>query len=374
MQDIGRIGFSEEQADLLDAATVFCREKSPIAKVRRLIADETGYDVDVWREMGELGWLGIAAPEVYGGLGLPIGAVVPMLEQMGRRLLASPFLSTTLAAQALLVGGTEGQKQALLPKIAAGTAATLALVEASGDWNLENIQCAATDAGNGSLRLAGAKFLVCDAAAAAWIIASVTYEGRPNLVVIEKAAIPQGALRRETVIDETKRAFALSLDGVETPKANLLDPARASAAFTHIHLAANLLASAEMCGGTQAVIDYTVDYLKTRKQFGKLIGSYQALKHPIVDAYVGYEQARSHLYSAAHCFGEQGAGEISTRMAKAQADAAFSYAADRAIQFHGGFGFTYDCDAQLYRRSAIWHAAQYGDGAYHKRRLAQLLL
>ncbi len=374
MQDIGRIGFSEEQADLLDAATVFCREKSPIAKVRRLIEDETGYDVDVWREMGELGWLGIAAPEVYGGLGLPIGAVVPMLEQMGRRLLASPFLSTTLAAQALLVGGTEGQKQALLPKIAAGTAATLALVEASGDWNLENIQCAATDAGAGALRLAGEKFLVCDAAAAAWIIASVTYEGRPNLVVIEKAAIPQGALRRETVIDETKRAFALSLDGVETPKANLFDPARASAAFAHIHLAANLLGSAEMCGGTQAVIDYTVDYLKTRKQFGKLIGSYQALKHPIVDAYVGYEQARSHLYSAAHCFGEQGAGEISTRMAKAQADAAFSYAADRAIQFHGGFGFTYDCDAQLYRRSAIWQAAQYGDGAYHKRRLAQLLL
>jgi alkylation response protein AidB-like acyl-CoA dehydrogenase len=374
MQDIGRIGFSEEQADLLDAATVFCREKSPIAKVRRLIEDETGYDADVWREMGELGWLGIAAPEVYGGLGLPIGAVVPMLEQMGRRLLATPFLSTTLAAQALLVGGTEGQKQALLPKIAAGTAATLALVEASGDWNLENIQCAATDAGAGALRLAGEKFLVCDAAAAAWIIASVTYEGRPNLVVIEKAAIPQGALRRETIIDETKRAFALSLDGVETPKANLFDPARASAAFAHIHLAANLLGSAEMCGGTQAVIDYTVDYLKTRKQFGKLIGSYQALKHPIVDAYVGYEQARSHLYSAAHCFGEQGAGEISTRMAKAQADAAFSYAADRAIQFHGGFGFTYDCDAQLYRRSAIWHAAQYGDGAYHKRRLAQLLL
>ena len=109
-------------------------------------------------------------------------------------------------------------------------------------------------------------------------------------------------------------------------------------------------------------------------QFGALIGSYQALKHPTVDAYVAYEQARSHLYSAAHCFGEQGVGEIATRMAKAQADAAMSFAADRAIQFHGGFGFTYDCDAQLYRRRAIWHASQYGDGAYHKQKLADLLL
>ena len=153
-----------------------------------------------------------------------------------------------------------------------------------------------------------------------------------------------------------------------------ISPARAGAALQHIHLTANLLQSAEMCGGTQAVIDYTLDYLKTRVQFGALIGSYQALKHPTVDAYVAYEQARSHLYSAAHCFGEQGVGEIATRMAKAQADAAMSFAADRAIQFHGGFGFTYDCDAQLYRRRAIWHASQYGDGAYHKQKLADLLL
>jgi alkylation response protein AidB-like acyl-CoA dehydrogenase len=372
MQDIGRIGFSEEQAEILEAAAVFCREKSPIATVRQLILDDLGHDPDVWREIGDLGWLGIAIPEPYGGLGLPLGAVVPMVEQMGRYLLAGPFASTTLAAQAVLVGGTEAQKQALLPKLAAGTAATLALVEASGDWNLANIQASAVDAGDDRLHLAGGKILVCDAAVAEWIIASVLYEGRPALVVIDRGSFPKGAIRGETIVDETRRAFAVSLDGVEASKRNLL--VGQAATLDHIHLAANLLAVAEMCGGTQAVIDYTVDYLNTRKQFGRLIGSYQALKHPIVDAYVGYEQARSHLYSAAHCFDEQGTGEIATRMAKVQADAVFSYAADRAIQFHGGFGFTYDCDAQLYRRRAIWHASQYGDGLYHKRRLAELLL
>ena len=374
MQDLGRLGFSEDQATLLDVATSFCSDKSPMANVRRLIEDETGHDPDIWREIVELGWLGIASPEEFGGAGLQLAEVVPVMEQMGRYMLAGPFLSTTLAAQAILVGGTGDQKRTLLPKLAEGEVATVALCEANDDWDLANIASTATRTATGALRLAGEKRLVCDAAGAVRIIASVMLDGHPALVLIDRASLPADALRRETIIDETKRAYSLRLDGLEVGADALLDPARAGAALQHIHLTANLLQSAEMCGGTQAVIDYTLDYLKTRVQFGALIGSYQALKHPTVDAYVAYEQARSHLYSAAHCFGEQGVGEIATRMAKAQADAAMSFAADRAIQFHGGFGFTYDCDAQLYRRRAIWHASQYGDGAYHKQKLADLLL
>jgi acyl-CoA dehydrogenase len=202
----------------------------------------------------------------------------------------------------------------------------------------------------------------------------VRFKERPALALIETAALPAGALRRETIIDETRRACALTLDSVEIPAEHLLDPERATAALAHIHLAANLLAAAEMCGGTAAVIDYTLDYARTRKQFGQPIGAYQGVKHPLVDAYLDYEQARSHLYAAAHCFAEQGTGEIATRMAKAAADGAFAFAADRAIQFHGGFGFTYDCDAQLYRRRAIWHASQWGDAGYHRKKLAELLL
>jgi alkylation response protein AidB-like acyl-CoA dehydrogenase len=374
MQDLGRLGFSEDQSSLLDVASSFCASRSPMAKVRRLIEDETGHDPDVWREIVELGWLGIAIPEEYGGAGLGLAEVVPVMEQMGRYMLAGPFLSTTLAAQAILAGGTDDQKRVLLPRLAEGAITTLALCEANDDWDLGAIAATATRTPGGTLRLAGAKRLVCDAEVATHIIASVLVEGRPALVMFERAALAPGALRREVIIDETKRSYALTLDRLEVSEDSLMDPARAASALHHIHLTANLLAAAEMCGGTQSVIDYTVDYLKTRVQFGKLIGSYQALKHPIVDAYVGYEQARSHLYSAAHCFNEQGVGEIATRMAKAQADTAMSFAADRAIQFHGGFGFTYDCDAQLYRRRAIWHASQYGDAAYHKAKLADLLL
>ena len=126
-------------------------------------------------------------------------------------------------------------------------------------------------------------------------------------------------------------------------------------------------------GASQNCIDYTVDYLKTRKQFGKLIGSYQALKHTAVDAYVGYEKAKSLLYAAAFSFEDQGQGEVATRMAAVGAGRALAFAADRAIQFHGGFGFTYDCDAQLYRRRAIFNDSLYGNIRWHKRQLSGLL-
>ncbi|PHS22328.1 MAG: acyl-CoA dehydrogenase [Robiginitomaculum sp.] len=373
MKDLGQLGFSEAQGDLMEVAKRFCRDQSPIQKVRALMEDDLGHDPDVWNEMAALGWLSIAIPEEYEGGGLGMAEIVPIMEQMGRYFLAGPFFSTSMAAQALLVGGTEVQKQNYLPKIAAGSVATLALSEQSGNWDLTAITARASHTDQG-LALSGEKFFVRDAAAANWIIASVVLDDKAALVLISRDDLPEGALRREVIIDETKRAFALKLDGITVPKSALLDPAQAEATLAHIHLCANLLSTAEMCGGTQNVIDYTLDYLRTRKQFGRTIGSYQALKHPSVDAYTGYEKARSLLYSAAHSFNEQGTGEIATRMAKAQADTAYAYAADRSIQFHGGFGFTYECDAQLYRRSAIWHASQYGDAAYHRKKLAALLL
>ncbi|MCA3753989.1 MAG: acyl-CoA/acyl-ACP dehydrogenase [Phenylobacterium sp.] len=373
MKDLGRIGFSEDQASLLEVATDFCQRRSPVATVRRLMEDEAGHDPAVWTELGDLGWLGVAIPEAYGGSGLGLAEVVPLVEQMGRRLMAGPFVSTTLVAQGLIAGGTEDQKREVLPRIAAGEAAALALAELDTDWEADSIACVATRQADGRLALSGLKVLVTDANAARRILASVRLDGAPALVLLTPEDLPAGALRRETVIDETRRSFALTLDGVVLEADQLLDPGRARAALEHLHLAANLLAAADMVGGTQACIDYTLDYLRTRTQFGKVIGSYQALKHPIVEAYTRYEQARSHLYSAAHCFNEQGTGEIAVRMAKAAADVAYSFAADRSIQFHGGFGFTWDCDAQLYRRRALWHAAQFGDAAFHRKKLARLL-
>ncbi len=373
MSNKATIGFSEEQAQLMEVATSFCRDKSPVEKVRALLSDDLGYDPAVWNELAELGWLAIAVPEEFGGIGLGLAEVVPVVEQMGRALMAGPFVSTTLAAQALSVAGTQEQQAKLLPELCAGTVATLALSEPHADWDLSHIECTATAHGADYV-LAGRKTFVENAAASAWIIASVLRDGAPALVAIERSNFRDEALRREIIIDETRRSYQLTLDGITVSHDAFLEEEKVGEALAHLHLCANLLLSAEMCGGTASVIDYTLDYLKTRKQFGKYIGSYQALKHPIVDAHISYENARSHLYAAAHNFMQQGEGEIATRMAKAESGDALSFAADRAIQFHGGFGFTYDCDAQLYRRRSLWCENQYGDAIYHRAKLADLLL
>jgi len=369
----GLIGLSEEQAELLESAAKYCRDKSSVDTVRGLIEDELGYDPAVFAEMAELGWLGIAIPEQYGGAGLELAEVVPVVEQMGRNLMGGPFLSTTLAAQALLAAGTEAQKSELLPQLATGTPATIALCEPHADWDPTHVECRAERSGAG-LVLSGTKTLVLDAASAQWVVASVSLDGAPALVLLDGEALAACERRRETVIDETRRSFRLALDGVTVPEGALLDVALAPAALARLELAGALLATAELVGGGPSCIDYTVSYLNTRKQFGKPIGSYQALKHPVVDAHVRIEQARSHLYGAAHTFENPEQGEIAVRMAKAHAGPALAYAADRSIQFHGGYGFTYECDAQLYRRRALWGESQYGDALHHRRKLADLIL
>ncbi|MFC4292525.1 acyl-CoA dehydrogenase family protein [Sphingorhabdus arenilitoris] len=371
--EFANLGYSEEQIELLDVAVNFCREKSPIDKVRALMDSETGYDAAVWAEIAALGWTAIAIPEELGGVGLSMAEVVPVAEQMGRRLMASPFAASTIAAQALIAGGRDEQKAHWLPKIAEGMAASMALYEPHGDWDLSHVTASAASDGD-QLRLSGTKQFVQWAQAAQLIIASVSLNGKPALVLLAQDDIPAGALRSESIVDETRRSCALTLDGIVVPVSQLLDSDKAAMTLAHIDMTAALLQSAEMCGGAQSVIDYTVDYMKTRTQFGKVIGSYQALKHPIVNAYVEYEKARSHLYSAAHSFADQGEGEIAVRMAKAAADKTYSHAADRAVQFHGGFGFTHDCDAGLHRRASIFAASQHGDAAWHRAKLADLLL
>ena len=148
-QSMGNMGATEEQIELLDVAEKFCRERSPIDKVRALIQDDLGYNPEIWKEVGELGWLAVAIPEDYDGVGLSLTEVVPIAEQMGRYMLHTPFMTTTLAAQAIVASGTDTQKSEILPKIAAGAAATLAVCEDNGDWDLENIEAAATKTSGG---------------------------------------------------------------------------------------------------------------------------------------------------------------------------------------------------------------------------------
>ena len=365
--------FSDEQASLLDVATTFFREKTSITTVRRQIASESGFDRELWNEIAELGWTGVMVPEDFGGSGLSMAEVVAIVEPMGRHLAGTPFVSTQLFARALLAGGSETIKREYLPQLCSGAIGTVALFESDGDWDLSHIEASATRDGD-AVRLSGRKTLVCDAAVADFVVVSVDLSGAPALAVVKAADLPKERRERELVIDETRRCFSLRLDGITIPPSSLITGDHAQAALKAIRDAALLLAAAEAAGGIAAALELTVEYLNTRMAFGRKIGSYQSLKHTCAEILVGLERARSHVYHAASLLAASQDAEIALRMAKVEAGDSMVFAGDRAVQFHGGFGFTYECDAQLYLRRALWLQYSFGDATHHRRRLADLLL
>ncbi len=368
-----KITFSDEQAMLQDVAVNFCREKVTIGEVRRQIASESGFDRELWKEISGLGWLAVAVPEEFGGSNLSLAEVVSIVEPMGRHLAGTPFVSTQLFIQGLLAGGSDELKSELLPKICEGAVGTIALFERDGDWDLEHIEAVAVIEGN-KVRLSGTKTLVCDASVADHLLVSVQVEGVPALAVLGAGDLPPERRRRETVIDETRRSFQLHLDDIRVARSALITGDRTKAALKAIHNAALLLSSAEAAGGIAGTLELIVGYLNQRTAFGRKIGSYQSLKHTCSDILVGLERARSHVYHAASLIAAGENAEVALRMAKVEAGDSFVFAGDRSIQFHGGFGFTFDCDGQLFLRRALWLQYAFGDAAHHRRRLAEMLL
>ncbi len=364
--------FSEEQGMILDTAREFCRDKSPISAVRAQLHSPLAYDSGTWDEMVSLGWLGIALPEACGGSALGVSGVVPVVECMGRALLGTPFISTTLAAQMIVRAGDNSQIERLLPDIINGKPATLALLE-NADWGDEQPGCALNEAGE----LIGSKKYVADAAAATLFVVSIEHEGALALALVRAEQLPDGAIRENTLIDETRRAATVDFTGVKIEPENLITGDGVAPALRDVRLLGALLIAADAAGAAAACLDTIVEYLKTRKQFGKLIGSYQALKHPTVEILTSVDSARSFIYHAATLITDDPLdedAESACRMAKVQATQTLLFAGDRAIQFHGGMGFTYECDAQLYIRRAQWSQQQFGDAQHHRKRLASLLL
>jgi len=366
------LAFSEDQAMILDVARAFCRDQSTIPAVRALLESATGFDPAVWQQMVDMGWPGMALPEAVGGSGLGMAAVVPVIEAMGKSLLGGPLLSSVLASQLLLRASEAPAQEALLTALAAGAPATVALLD-NNDWGASRIRCELGTDGT----LQGAKQQVMDAAVAEWFIVVAQQAGEPVLALVPAADVPAAARRDHALIDCTRRAQAIDFSGIRLAGDAIVRGPRVVSALRDFRLLGALLVAAEAGGSAAACLDTTVDYLKTRKQFGKLIGSYQALKHPCVDILVGVDSTRSFVYHAATLLGDGSLdrdAEIACRMAKAQATETLKYAGDRAIQFHGGMGFTWDCDAQLYVRRAQWTQQAFGDAQHHRKQLARLLL
>lgn len=364
--------FSEEQAMLLDVAREFCRTRSPVDAVRRQLETPGGFDPALWEEMVALGWAGISLPESMGGSGLGAAALVPVVESMGRALLTTPLMSSALAGQLLLRAGSESQTGQWLADIASGAAATVAWLE-NGDWGDGSLQAQLDD----QYVLRARKLFVPDAQAASYLVVPAMHRGEVALAVVAAEQLDAQAFTANTLVDLTKRAANVEFNELQLAAQSVVTGPAVATALHDVRLLGALLVAAEAAGSAAACLDTTVGYLNTRKQFGRLIGSYQALKHPCVDILTGIDSARSFIYHAGSLVTGEGFDrdvEIACRMAKAQACETLLYAGDRAVQFHGGMGFSWECDAQLYLRRAQWSQQQFGDSQHHRKRLAALLL
>ncbi len=363
------LSFDEDNSMLLDYARSFCADRGGLDAVRATLESEREYTPELWDEIVAMGWVGIGVGEDHGGAGLGIGAAVPVLESMGRVLMGTPLLSTLLAAQLLQRADAAAGAQ-VLRALCAGEAACVAELE-SEDWAPTSLHTQLDDDG----LLQGRKRLVMDAQHVRWIVVVAEREKRTVLAVIDAQTLDEKAVSPRVLMDNTRRAADLELNSVKPIL--VVDGDAVGRALHEYRLLGALLVAAESTGATASCLDTITDYLKTRKQFGKLIGSYQALKHPSVEILTAMDSARSLVYHAATLIGDgplDRDAEIACRMAKAQATDALKFASDRAIQFHGGMGFTWDCNAQLFNRRAQWAQQQFGDAQAHRQALAALLL
>ncbi len=363
------LGLSDEQAMLMEVARNFVRDQSPIERVRAHLESDSGFDPAVWNEMVAMGWSGVALPEAVGGAEMGFGAVVPIIEALGFGVVGTPLINTILAGQLLLDAETQGVDE-VLTAIASGSVATVAFLD-GGDWGAQQRSVVVQDDGS----LSGRKYFVGDAQVAAFFVVVCDYKGEPALAVVDRAAVAPEAITANALIDLTKRSANVDFSGVRP--AQLVTGASVSRAVELYRLYGALLVATEAVGTSHRCLAALVDYMTTRKQFGKLIGAYQALKHPTVDIYCGVEDARSFVYHAATLI-DRGTEardiDIACRMAKASATDLMSYAGDRSVQFHGGFGFTWDCDSTLFIRRAQWTRQAFGDAGHHRKHLARLLL
>jgi alkylation response protein AidB-like acyl-CoA dehydrogenase len=343
-------------------------------KVRSAARSELGYDERVLRDMAQLGWLGLLVPEAHGGAGLGWVDVIVLLEATGHGLLPSPLLSTVLASAALCEHGTAEQKARLLPALARGERiGTLALFERGRKLGAQGVSAAAR-AEEGGYVLDGAKAFVPDAGSAHLFVVAARAQRGVGLFLVEREQAGVSA-RSAPLIDPTKRMGTLALASVRVaPESVLAAPGEAGeAALARLLDAGAVAVAAEMIGAAQAVHALTVEYAKTRRQFGELIGRFQGVKHPLAEMYVELETARSLVYYAAWALASAPAQVARTAsMAKAYASDAFARIGVDAIQLHGAIGYTDEYDAQLYLKRSKWARPQFGDADHHYDRLAAL--
>jgi alkylation response protein AidB-like acyl-CoA dehydrogenase len=369
-------GFTEEQELLRAEVRKLLDQDCPLAEVRKLAETPEGFSRELWKRIAELGWVGLTIPEAYGGAGLGQVDQVVLLEETGRSLFPSPLVSCALAAAALRLAGSEAQRARWLPRIADGSAvATVALLEASDLLAPEGVALEGRPEGPG-FALSGEKLFVHDAGAADLFV--VAFRSGPareevSLALVERGA-PGVAAQDLPGIDLTKRSGRLRLDGARVAPESLLGaPGTAWPTVARLLDLGAFSAAAEAIGAAEAALALTVGYAKQRVQFDAPIGRFQGVKHPLAEMHVDVESWKSLVYYAAWALDEDHPdAPLAVARAKAYASEAFARIGVDCVQLHGGIGFTWEYDAQLFLKRSKWVRPAFGDADHHYERVAAL--
>ncbi|MGZ8829181.1 MAG: acyl-CoA dehydrogenase family protein [Thermoanaerobaculia bacterium] len=349
---------NKPQKLLKETARQFLSRECKPERVRRLMETDTAYDAALWQAIADQGWTGLIVPESHGGLGAGIVELAVVAEEMGRACVPGPFLSTIFAT---------ALQPPHLEKIAAGEIkATVAILEQTANWDLESIRLKASRDREAFL-LSGAKLFVPDAAVADVLFCVA--RAADGLVVV---AVARGAagltIEPMRSMDDTRKLYRITFDGVRgeaLPNADIVSAMNV----------ATVALCAEMVGGMGWILDATVEYAKTRQQFGRAIGSFQAVQHQCADMVLLTESARSATYYAAWALTENAPGaQLAVSVAKSYCSDAYREVGNRGIQVHGGIGFTWEHDLQLYYKRAKSSETLFGDATFHRERIASFVV
>jgi alkylation response protein AidB-like acyl-CoA dehydrogenase len=374
-------GFNDEQELLRSTARKFFDNECPSTTVRTLMEDSSGMTPELWKKLAEQGWLGLIAPEEHGGMALGIVDLVVLLEEMGRAVVPGPFFSTVLlGGLAILEAGNDAQKKAWLPKICSGDArATLAWMEPSAEMGAAGVTLPAAAKGSG-FTLNGTKLFVHDAHTAdVIVVAARTASSQNPEEGISLFLVPKGtpglAVTLLPTMDQTRKLCEVTLTNVALGGDAIMGaPGTGWKPLARVIDRATVGLCAEMCGGSQKVLDMTVEYAKIRQAFGRPIGSYQGVKHKAADMLVDVENSKSITYYAAWAMDEGvPEGPLAVSMAKAYVSDAYRRVSGAGIQLHGGIGFTWEHDLHLYFKRAKGSEFTFGDATWHRERVAQLV-
>jgi alkylation response protein AidB-like acyl-CoA dehydrogenase len=361
---------TDERQQLIRSVAGFLDKRSPEAEVRRLMEAGGAVDPAVWSAMAELGLQGLIIPECHGGGGFGYLELALVLEQMGGVLLVSPFLSTVMAAAALLQSDDEALQAEYLPSLASGErVGTLALAEDSGRWDVASIETVAQPDGD-LYRMTGVKSYVLDGKSTDVLIVSARSPIGRRLFVVDAEA-PGVSVTPLRTLDATRPQARIEFANAQARILSRVDDGHGL--IEHVIAIAGICLAAEQVGGAQRCLDMAVSYAKTRVQFERPIGSFQAIKHKCADMLLAVESARSAAYHAAAALDDGDDPVVVGTVAQASCSTAYTSVAGENIQIHGGIGFTWEHPAQLYFKRAKTSEMLLGDPAYQRERLACLI-